>query len=69
LQKISKSEADIFWLIADIQTISDPSYGDGIGIQMTLKNMLYVDGPTEGGLQGVRGVLEKFISLPRNPFA
>lgn len=68
LQKISKSEADIFYLIQDIHPVSNPDAGDGIALQIVLKNMLFIDGPSSGGLQGVRGFIEKFISIPKNPF-
>jgi hypothetical protein len=68
LQKISKSQADVFYLIEDIHPTSSPESGDGIALQITLKNMLFIDGPQSGGLQGVRGFIEKFISIPKNPF-
>lgn len=68
LQKISKQEADVFYLIQNIAPTTDASLGDAIGLTITLKNMLFIDGPKFGGLQGVRGFLEKFISIPKNPF-
>lgn len=68
LQKISKSEADVFYLLQNIHPVTSPDSGDGIEVQITLKNMLFIDGPRSGGLQGVRGFVEKFISIPKNPF-
>jgi len=69
LGKISKIEGDLFWLIEGMQVMSEAGYGDGIGIQLTLKHLFVIEEPFTGGLQGVRGVLERFVSLPRNPFA
>lgn len=69
-QKIANNKQDVYYILQNVTPVSDPSYGgDGLGLQLTFKNMLYINGQQGGGLQGLKGFIERFISIPRNPFA
>lgn len=68
-QKIANNKQDVYFILQNCVPVSDPSYGaDGLGLQLTFKNILYIKGQQGGGLQGIKGFIEKFISIPRNPF-
>lgn len=68
-KRLSKSVDDIPWLIERIRINSEIDIGDGLGLELTLKNLIIIDAPKRGGLMGVRAVMEKFVKVPTNPFA
>lgn len=69
LKKLTKSVDDVLWLIERVKITSDVDVGDGLAVELTLKNLIIVDAPKRGGLSGVRAVVEKFVKIPVNPFS